>query len=189
MSVRNAIKRIDEQIAYLESGKPVEIAVRSVMADMAVRIFEDGLDSSGSKIGTYNSKDELYVKPSVLPRNVAPRGKPGKERNVQSRKTTYFKSYKDLRSEVGRESGFINLRLTNDLQSDWANARVRDGVAKTPNPTRVSNHEYRITLKRQVNIDKKRGLEKRFGPIFKLTKQEEQNYARYLRKELILNAA
>ncbi len=188
MSYQTAIQNLEKKIEYLRSGKPLLIAVRSTMAEMAVRIYEDGQNSTGGDIGQYNSKDEIYVNPNTLPKKVAPRGKPGSSRNVKSRKTVYFKSYKALRDEQGRESGFVNIRLTNDLQSDWANAEIKDGVTSNPKPIEISKHEYHITLKRDVNVMKRRGLESRFGPIFKLTKDEEKFYFNILNKELVLNA-
>jgi len=184
----DAIKALDARLAYIKSGKPMETAVRSVMAQMVVRIFEDGIKSDGSPIGQYNDSDELYVDPDTLPKTIAPRGKPGKERNVANRKTTYFKSYKALRSEVGRESGKVNIRLTNDLQSDWSNASVGDGIASNPKPKVISPTEYHIVLKRDNNADKRKGLESRYGDIFRLTKEEETFYFDQIRKEIALNA-
>lgn len=180
------IAKMDARIASLQSGVIMERAVRSVMAEAVVRIFEEGKNSSGGKIGSYNATKELYVNPNTLPRNVAPRGKPGKEKNVQSRKTVYFKSYKDLRSEVGRESGFVNIRLTNDLQSDYANAQVSGSTIATPEPLKISNTEYRITLKRTINQKKRAGLEAKYGNIFFLTQGEKERYFDVLRKEVAL---
>lgn len=188
MSFERVIANIDRRIKFLESGIPLERGVRSVMALQVERIFEQGKNAAGQDMGTYDSKNELYVNPSTLPKKITPRGKPGVERNVDSRKTVYFKSYKALREEMGRESGHINLRLTNDLQSDFANAQIKDGLVQNPEPQRVSKHEYKITLKREVNIQKKRGLEKRFGPIFSLTDHEKRVFFDVVEKESQLGA-
>lgn len=186
MSYQSVISNIDKRIAVIESGLPMLRAVRSVMAVQHSRIFEEGKSSAGGAIGSYNDKDELYVNPSTLPRAVSPRGKPGKSKNIQNRKTVYFKSYEDLRSEVGRESGFVNIRLSGDLQSDFANASLTSDVIKAPEPVKISNLEYHVTLKRDINIKKKAGLEKKYGPIFKLTEREKTFYFDVLRKEILL---
>lgn len=188
-TIGDAIQSLDNRIAFIESGKPIFLGARSALGQSVGRIFEDGEKSDGSQIGTYNSTNELWVNPNTLPRKVQPRGKPGKERNVQNRKTVYFKSYKDLRSEQGRESEKVNLRLTNDLQSDYANAQITGGgIAQNPQPIKVSAMEYKITLKRQGNIDKKAGLEKRYGKIFNLTQGEKNTFYDVVRKEVALNA-
>ena len=188
MTYQDSIKVWEERIKFLKSGIPLERAVRTIMPIIQNRIFEQGKGSNGNAIGSYNGSDELYVDPDTLPKNIAPRGKPGKEREVQNRKTVYFKSYKALRSEMGRESGKINLRLTNDLQSDWSNAEISKGSNQLgkPNPKKVSNYEYHISLKRDVNIEKAKGLEKRFGPIFAMTPDEVAKYFEILNKELAL---
>lgn len=187
---QEVISNLDKRIDHLRAGTAMERSVKSVMAQMVGRIFEEGKNSAGAGIGKYNGSNELYVNPDTLPRKVQPRGKPGKERNVKDRKTAYFTSYQALRSEMGRESGFINLRLTNDLQSDFANAQISgDGVATSPEPKKISPLEYHITLKRDVNIKKRAGIEKRFGPIFNLTQGEKRFYFDVLEKEIaLLNA-
>lgn len=188
MTHQEVIAGIDRRIEALQAGVAMQRAVRSVMAAQTVRIFEKGQNSAGAAIGSYNNRDEMWVNPDTLPRNVSPRGKPGNTRKVKGqRKTAYFTSYQALRQEVGRESGFINLRLTNDLQSDFANAQISgDGVISNPEPKKISTLEYHVTLKRDVNIKKRRGLEKRFGPIFNLTSGEKRFYLDVLRKEILL---
>lgn len=170
----------------------MEQSVRAVMAQMVVRIFEEGKGSNGSALGSYNNTTELYVDPSTLPRNISPRGKPGKEKDVKNRKTVYFKSYQALRSEVGREAGFVNLRLTNDLQSDWSNAEVGKGdnkVADSPKPQKIGALEYHIKLKRPINREKREGLEAKYGDIFKLTANEKKYYFDVLSKSIALQNA
>jgi hypothetical protein len=189
LSTTSVIATLNKRLEVLKVRSALGSAVRSIMAEMVVRIFEEGKNSSGGKIGTYNSTDELYVNPDTLPRRVSPRGKPGKERKVANRQTTYFESYKSLRREVGRESGFVNLRLTNDLQSDWANSEVTDGIAVNPKPVEVNQLRYDIRLKREINREKREGLEKKYGPIFKLTEQEKQRYFEILAKKLALQDA
>lgn len=173
----------------LADGSMHERVARSVQVDMARRIFEDGKASDGSAIGQYDSTKDLYVAPAVLPRKIAPRGKRGRERQVQDRKTVWFPSYKSLRSEQGREAGKINLRLTGDLLSDFCSTPPFDGAIKTANPLRISTNTYAVVLRRQRNIDIKNGVEKRFGAVFSPTATEEKAFTERMNKEILLALA
>lgn len=186
-TIEDAIAKLDQRVKDVEKGNIVRIAASTVHAQMTKRIFEEGKKTSGGKIGNYNGRDELYVDPNTLPRRVTPRGKRGKERNISNRKTTWFASYRDLRREVGRESSFVNLRLTNDLQSDFANTSVSGSdVAKNPQPHKINNSTYAILLRRDINQEKRKGLEAKYGEIFSPTQEELNLFSETCKKEFLL---
>lgn len=170
-TINQTIGKIDSIISEIESGKPFKIAALSALSEMTVRIFEEGKNSSGGKIGSYDTSKELWVSNEQLPRAGTNKGKAGK-----ATKTSYYKNYKALREQQGREGGFVNIRLTNELQSDWANVPVgkdENGV-RPPNPIPITNNRYQMQLRKDINIKKKEGLEGKYGNIFDLTKAEEK---------------
>ena len=52
------------------NNRPLQIAAKTAMKDMAIRIFEDGKKSDGSLIGQYDSKKPMYINPNYSPRAV-----------------------------------------------------------------------------------------------------------------------
>jgi hypothetical protein len=171
MTTQEFIKRQREKIAQLKSGKAVAIAAQDTHVKMAERIFEQGETSEGNKL-KYNSSDPLYVNPKDAPRSFPPKGKTGKTKfeNGKPHKTGYFESYKDYRQKIGRESGFMNLNLFGNLQSDFGK-----GVIK------VDDSAYASTVTQESNKGK---LEK-FSTYFKLNKEERKNFRDVLEFETI----
>ncbi len=181
MTVAEFKKSIDSKIKQLESGKALELAVRTINNARVVRLFEDGLNTSGNKIGSYNSSKPVYINPDDAPKRGNQIGKRGKKI-----KSLYYPSYKAFRAAMGRESGFVNVRLNNELQNDLANAVVSkssDAVAQ-PKPIKVSNTKYKITLKKEINQKKVEGLEKKFGKFLDHTKQEKELFNDVYSKEV-----
>ncbi len=179
-TIAQFISKLEQSIKVLEENEPLKIAVLSVNALRVERIFQDGKNSAGGNIGSYESTKPIYVSDEQAPKNVNHKGKTGK-----TIKSGYYESYKDFRKDMGRESGKVNLRLTNDLQSDLSNATLTksENTIATPSPIKVSNHEYKVTLKRPLNIKKKEGLEDKYGEVFRHTKDEVDKYYEILRKE------
>lgn len=169
ISPAQAISKLNDKIKQLESDRPLLLAVRAANEARIKRIFEDGKGTDGANIGTYNSTTPVYIDPNDAPRRgnqVGKRGKPIK--------SLYYDSYKAFRAAMGRESNFVNLRLNNELQSDLANAQLSKSsntLAKS-NPIKVTSTKYKVTLKKQINIDKVDGLTARFGSFINHTKEE-----------------
>lgn len=205
MTVKDYQNKLRRQITTLKSDKIMQLAVYSVNQQRIERIFEKGQNTYGFKIGDYNDTTPVYIRPEDAPKAVKLRGKPelvrGKttktrsaikfERPDKNPQTAYYPSYKAFRKAMGRETGFVNLRLNNRLQGDLANATI--GKATTNlvknNPIKVDNHRYIVTLKNQENIDKVVQLEKRYGKIIDLTKPEVRFYHEILEKEFRLALA
>ena len=205
MTVKDYQNKLRRQITTLKSDKIMKLAVYSVNQQRIERIFEKGQNTYGFKIGDYNDTTPVYIRPEDAPKAVKLRGKPelirGKttktrsaikfERQDKTPQTAYYPSYKAFRKAMGRETGFVNLRLNNRLQGDLANATIgkaTTNLAKN-NPIKVDNHRYIVTLKNQENIDKVVQLEKRYGKIIDLTKPEVRFYHEILEKEFRLALA
>lgn len=188
-SIRDEISRLRRIVDIVDSDDtPIRRAAQAVHAKQTVRIFEDGKSSTGSSIGSYKQNAPVYVNPKLAPKSFAPRGKNGDTtfKNGKKHKTGYFPSWGKHREAIGREGGKVNLRYSNDLQSDFANATVSKSETKvaSPEPTKIETGVYATTLNRQVNIDKKKGLEAKYGDVFKLTEGERSFYIDVLDKEL-----
>lgn len=88
--------------------------------------------------------------------------------------------YVALRRRKGRETSFINLRLSGNLMKDYANG----------NKTRKKGRKLVASVKRQRNARLIEKNEDRFGDIFSLTTGERATFLRIARQETIryLNA-
>jgi len=86
-------------------------------------------------------------------------------------------SYKKLRAQKGRETGFINLRLSGALQIDYSNGLK---TTKKDSQTQV------VLLKSNRNAVIVEAQEKRFGDIFELTKEEVDLFINTTTRELQL---
>ena len=205
MTVADYQNKLRNQIKTLKSDKIMQLAVYSVNQQRIERIFEKGQNTYGFKIGDYNSTTPVYIRPEDAPKAVKLGGKPqaikGKsyknktgvtfKSTAKNPETAYYPSYKAFRKAMGRETGFVNIRLNNRLQGDLANATISKATTNLANnrPIKVDNHKYIVTLKNQENIDKVQSLEKRYGKIIDLTKPEVRFYHEILEKEFRLALA
>lgn len=189
MTTEQFIQKQNERIAEIvKNNRPLMKAVYSIVGDQAIRIFQDGKNSNDAKIGSYNSSNPLYVNTSKrAPIKNAPKGKTGqsKFKNGNTHKSTYYNSYKDFRSKQKRESGFVNLRLTNELQSGFSNVKISTSSTSVPEarPIKVNAHHYKLEVK-DNNVKKVIRLEKKYGKIFNLTKKERAKFIQALQSEL-----
>jgi hypothetical protein len=97
-------------------------------ADIKRRIFLDGLDANGTKIGSY-STDPIYVGVEAAKKRYGSqiptsklkgkgKGGKGKFKNGKTRKSQYFeRGYAGFREFMGRDIGTVNLDLTSNLQN------------------------------------------------------------------------
>lgn len=159
--------------AQIRLGKPLEIAARTVHSMRTLRIFHEGKNSAGGSIGSYNRTKPLYVADKNLRRAGSHRGKTGKRI-----KTTAFQSYYALKRQQGFNPNIVNFRLTNDLQSDFANARLSKSNDSPPTspPIKVSPQLWKEELRRQENVDKLTGLERKFGEVTAPTQEEKDTF-------------
>ena len=172
-SVKEYIEALGKRIDALKAGVPLSIAAVVIHGSQARRIFFLGEKSDGDPIGEYNDTEELYVSPWLTPIKLKTTGKHGEDTFKSGKKhlTTYYDSYEDLRERQGRESGFLNLDLWGILRSDF-----------TASIKQINAGEWHSFLS-DKNIDKADGNEKRFGAIFKLTKDERNDFKERMQLE------
>src|SRR3990167_7238294 len=138
------------------------------MPQLTVEQFNAKLDRWIQDLKQTEEPMIIAVEDSALPSGGTHTGKHGAEI-----KTSYYKNYKALRTQQGRESGFVNLRLTNRLQSE---------VLNSPSGTQVGEPDKFGELEMGVSVSplskkKIKGNEKRFGKtIFAPTKEEIDNF-------------
>lgn len=170
--------------AIIQKDEPLRLAALTAHSNATKRIFTDGRNSSGGNIGQYATSPPMYINPDKSPRAGAlkvkgieglkpTKGKTGEHlfKNGKPHKTTYVNSYKDFRQRIGRRVDKVNLVLSGDLQSDYANGKVSN-----PEPRKVNTHEYVVSLSREINQKKRDGLEEKYGEVFLHTKEEVQKF-------------
>lgn len=175
-------ERLRRVAKLIESENIMKKAVLAVNEIRMKRIFQDGLNSNGSKIGTYNSTTPVYISPDKAPKKVNQKGKNGK-----AIKSGYYKSYKDFRRAMGREDSFVNIRLNNELQNDLANgslAKATNKVNLKVNPIKVSKGVYKVVIKKDENIKKIKALEAKYGSIIEHTKEEKELFNQIIDREV-----
>lgn len=189
-------RQLDE---LLINNKPLERASYSSLGRTGIRIFTDGLNTSGNTIGQYDTKRPLYIDPKETTAGTKkkkkknfslqgiepPTGKHGDThfKDGKPHKTTYVNNYKDFRNRIGRRIDKVNIELTGDLFLDMMNPENEDQPS-TARPDKINTNFYEVSLKRQYNIDKRRGLENKYGSILYPTKEEIELFYEVCEKEL-----
>jgi hypothetical protein len=138
--------KLNAKLAQIESGAALFPSAGSLIAAMQERIFERGEDVTG-KTFNYNTTNEMWVADNVGPKGGSNLGKTGKKI-----KTTYYSSYNDFRGAMSRQTGTMNFRLNNELQSDF--------LASQSN---VTGLEVELKLRNEINVKKRSGLEERLN--------------------------
>lgn len=152
---------------------PLKMAAQTIHALKVDRIFHEGLNQSGSSIGTYNTTTEIYASDDQLRKKGTNKGKTG-----NPTKTSYYKSYRDLKIQQGFNASGVNLRMTNNFQSDYANSALAKNSNRSPKakPFKININHYVERLTRQENVDKLEGFEKKYGKVFNFTSGERKAF-------------
>ena len=162
--------KLRAQAKALSELKPLQVAAQAVHAMRVERIF----DTPGVG-GSYNKTKPIWMKNSELRRKN--KGKSGKATD-----TSYFSSYYALKAAQGFDPDIVNLRLTNDLQSDFANSQKTNGTGTPPSGKviKVNNGLYIEALRRGKNVQKLNANIKRFGNFIAFTKAERDEFHRII---------
>jgi hypothetical protein len=175
MTTEDYIKSLRQKIAILKDGRLVAIAAQDTHVKMIERIFDEHQNANDGKIGEYNSTDPIYVNPDNSPKKFPRKGKPdakGKSKskfaNGEDHKTGWFSSYKSYREKIGRQVGEVDLKLFGRLQSDFSK-----GVVKKDELTYTSGVN-------EDNAGKIKGIESKYGSVFRLTPKERTNFKQVL---------
>lgn len=136
---------------------PLYLATGTLKDEMGVRIFEEGMNTAGTKLPSppYSTK-EIYVDVKTLP-NTPTAYQVGK-RGTKIKSAYFPEGYKQLKQVVGRPV----LELTNSLQLAFLNTPVLEegnvAIISIPDDQR----------------GKRLGLEAKYGTIFQMTDEEEK---------------
>ena len=162
--------KLREKAKAIAINKPLQDAAQSVHADRVIRIFSDGISGA-----SYNKTNPLYVADKDLRRAGTHKGKTGKQI-----KTTYYPSYYDLKQQQGFDANKVNLRLTNDLQSDFAHSdkTTTTGIPPVGEVIKVNNNLYIESIKRPENITKLNALVEKYGNFVAFTQKEKDDFQR-----------
>lgn len=134
---------------------------------LAVRIFDRGEDVTG-KTFQYNDSTEIWVSDRTSPKGSQNQGKTGR-----AEKTSYFASYKQYRSDIGRETSHVNFRLTNELQLDFISTIKSEGGGRVISGVKMDSSAKKIE-----------GLEQKYAAkIFTPNQSEKENIARNIALE------
>lgn len=183
-SLKAYINELEKDIKGLPKAvdESMRVAVRVSHNDTVVRIFERGQATSGAQIGQYSTKPTLVGSSSFKTKGAANKifGSTAKRAAQEWRRVGGHNlvllpgGYKEIRRLEGLETGFVNLRWTNNLQSDF-----RASIQKRK-PT-----QYVTGTNRDDNAEKIGHLEDHFGKeIFAPTEQESDIFVTVQNREL-----
>jgi len=116
----NKIKGLSAEVVAANKERLQIIASNEMEFLLKKRVFAEGKDSSGSKIGSYSTK-EIYVNPNKISSLIPKSGlkisgkfnKSSKFKNGNPRKTAYLGGgYKEFKEKANFDSNIYNLTLT-----------------------------------------------------------------------------
>lgn len=141
----------------VRSDRNLRIALSSTLAVHKQRIFSQGFDAKGQKIGTYSTKPA-----SISKKNQA--------RNTGK---TFFKGgYAEYKRAVGKNPGFVILRNTDQMMMDYG--------------LQGSALSYGFGFQNTDNFNKSQWMQEKYHkPIFELSRNEENVLADVLTDQLI----
>lgn len=164
-----------KQAQAIQKMVPLAIAAQTVHAMRVRRIF----DRPG--VGGQYTGGPMYIADKNLRRKGPHRGKTGKPI-----KTSYFVSYAAMKAQQGFDPSIVNMRLTNDLQSDFANSQKTTSAGAPPvgQVIKVNNGLYVEAIRRPKNMVKLQAGIKRFGNFIAFTPNERKEFQRIVSLEM-----
>ena len=106
------INLIDKINGAIKSEQNQRVALSSTLAIHKQRIFAQGMDANGSKIGTY-STDPISI---------------SKKNQARQTGKTYFKAgYAEYKKDIGKNPGYVNLVNFGQMQADYGIVRGSQG--------------------------------------------------------------
>lgn len=140
MTQKEWIKNNERMLLLIRDSKFMLPIIQPTHNSQVERIFDKGIAGDGAKIGDYsNEKKGIYINPEYNIGSFPGEGKQGDKvfKSGEKHKTKYFDNYKSYRQFIKKETGFVNLRLTENLKIDYTNSlRFTNGRVTTS----VNNH-------------------------------------------------
>jgi hypothetical protein len=90
--------------AAIRSSKAQRIAVNTVLPIHKKRIFQDGLDADGARIGVYSTN------PIDIPK---------KKQARDTGKTKFKTGYAEYKTAIGKNPGYVNLQNFGSMMADY----------------------------------------------------------------------
>lgn len=151
------ISLIDKINQAVRSDRNLRIALSTTLAEHKPRIFQQGFDVRGAKIGIYSTK-----KISISKKNQA----------RQTGKTTFKGGYAEYKSAIGKNPGFVNLRNTDQMMMDY-------GI-------QGSALSYGFGFQNGDNYKKSQWMEEKYKKnIFDLSRHEENVLTNVLTDQIV----
>jgi hypothetical protein len=179
LTEKQFVDKIRGKIKQLEKDNvPLKLAAASVHADRIDRIFHRGKKTDKSRIGTYDTTRELWVSDDQLRRAGTHKGKFG-----DPTKTSYYKNYKELKKQQGFRNTRVNLRMTNNLQSEFANKNIgknSNSIPSNAEPEKINKDKYVERIDNQEKVD---ALEEKYGTIFDFSEGEKHKFYKVYNEE------
>ncbi len=142
--VANELQQITEKLKkVIHSDKVMRVSLTTVLAIQKPRIFQQGQDSRGGKIGTY----------STNPISIS------KKNQARNTGKTYFPGgYAQYKNDIGK-GGTVNFRNTDQMMMDYQLI--------------VSGDQYGFGFQNHFNYEKSEWLQDKYDKnVFDLTEQE-----------------
>jgi hypothetical protein len=165
-TLRNNLTR---KFAAIQRDNILVQAALDTVNEYQDRIFDEGKNTSGGKIGTYSTKPTT-ISSENSPKKLKDNDFQPFSRSQRSKtgKKGYFGQffpggYKQFKSSIGRESGFVNLTLSGELRQDVTSRFIQ-----------VSGNTVILKLKKAINVKKRGFLESKYGSIFNPSKRESE---------------
>jgi hypothetical protein len=95
--------------AAIRSERAQRAAITTVLAVHKRRIFQDGLDADGGRIGTYSTN------PIQIPKNKQARN---------TGKTKFEGGYAEYKTAIGKNPGYVNLQNFGQMMADYGLMQV-----------------------------------------------------------------
>lgn len=139
------------------NDRNLRTALTTVLAIHKPRIFEQGFDAKGVKIGSYSTKPASISK---------------KNQARETGKTYFPGGYSEYKTSVGKNPGFVILRNTDQMYGDYG--LVGAGLS------------YGFGFQNDFNYDKSQWMENKYQKeIFSLSKYETDILADVLVDQLV----
>jgi hypothetical protein len=178
MAFQDVSIKLNEIANKLDQVMPDIIAVQVMNELMAMhkkRIFDDGLNTDGAKLGEYSTTEKYFAKDKFIRKSAFKGvGKPNKEGKRKANTTMFLaKGYSEFRDIQGRKTDHINLKFSGSLEGNIF--PLKEGNAVLYGTTDVNE---------SIKFD---GLEDRFE-VFGLSIQETEFLKNEITEQAILVA-
>lgn len=136
-----------------------ELAIDGAAA-VAKRVQNDGQKADGSQIGEYSTKTLSFGKITGKFGSIATKKQKSKRMKAFGDTDEFYGGYKEFRQSLGRQVEFIDLTLTGAMFEDWI-------------PSPLDDNSWGVGFKSAESAKIAGYHEERFGTIFALSKDEE----------------